>query len=118
MDESLEIDDMVFSSKELVELFQSSKNPTVNMYFNNKFIRDANQIITGTIQAMFGYADARKNSFEVDCWDFVVDEDGTTFLDNVQFSVDLHQIGQGSRKLDRFQKNFWKNFAMLFTNQE
>jgi len=31
MDESLELDDMVFSSKELVELFQSSKNPTVNM---------------------------------------------------------------------------------------
>lgn len=30
MEETLEIDDMVFTSKELVELFQSSKNPTVN----------------------------------------------------------------------------------------
>jgi hypothetical protein len=29
-EESLEIDDMVFTSKELVELFQSNKNPTVN----------------------------------------------------------------------------------------
>jgi hypothetical protein len=29
-EESLEIDDMVFTSKELLELFQSSKNPTVN----------------------------------------------------------------------------------------
>jgi len=64
---------------------------------------------------MFGYADTRKNTYEVDCWDFVVDEDGTTFLDNSQFSVDLQPIGEGSRKLDKFQKSFWKNFAMLFT---
>lgn len=47
-----------------------------------------------------------------------MDEDGTTFLDNVQFSVDLHQIGHGSQKLDRFQRNFWKNFAKLFTDYE
>jgi len=58
---------------------------------------------------MFGYTDARKNTFEVDCWDFVVDEDGSTFLDNVQFSVDLQQFSKEDQglELEKFQRNFW-----------
>lgn len=101
-------------------MFGSHANPVVRDQFNGKFIKDTTYIITGCIQAMFGYADARKNTFEVDCWDFVVDEDGSTFLDNVQFSVDLHEFKEQdkSTKLDLFQVNFWNHFAKLFTEYE
>jgi len=47
-----------------------------------------------------------------------VDEDGSTFLDNVQFSVDLHEFKDDeykSQKLDLFQTHFWNHFAKLFT---
>jgi len=70
--------------------------------------------------SLFGFACARQKTFEVDTWDFLIDTDGNSYIDNVQWSVDLCKIGKKEQenKHDKWLEGFFVNFANLFTEYE